>query len=115
VIEPQSCPAQDELEEVTPIAEFNGTILYRCPPVLQVSPWAAKGAQIGFRPSVILSATLAQSEGIEEGGLATIDGQVVRVTLDANLKGHIAMSALGERGYRFKTVSVASAQSSTTN
>ncbi|MEF3192543.1 MAG: ferredoxin, partial [Campylobacterales bacterium] len=108
VIEPQSCPAQDELEEVTPIAEFNGTILYRCPPVLQVSPWAAKAFKIG---EVVMrgSAQFAIAAKISDGAHVEVAGERARFTLDPMLKGTVALAPITRgslSGYRYMKVHI---------
>ncbi|NPA64113.1 MAG: ferredoxin, partial [Epsilonproteobacteria bacterium] len=101
------------------LPEFNGTVIYRCEPVLQFSPFTNKAHQLRQRGKLYASETFMQDLGLAEGDKVKIQKDNITITTEVELDDKIASGAyigtfdpeLGaERlfgdGYRFVEVTI---------
>lgn len=111
----------DEIEEIADIAEYNGTVVYRCNPVLQFNQFTAKCSQLKEEQKLHGSAQFAIAAKITDGALVAIDtgrGESVKrvFKIDTKLKGTVALidsfddDVSADKvlcGYRFKKSKIA--------
>jgi NADH-quinone oxidoreductase subunit G len=107
-----------EPETVEELPEFNGTVVYRCDPVLQFNTFTARTKQLGGESRALLgSEQFATAARIADGDRIVIarDGrETERVfKLDTTLKGTIALEPTFDTGftgagaaYRFEKVKI---------
>ena len=93
------------LEEVADLPEFNGTVIYRCDPVLQFGPQTYKASQLSKEEPILYgSKQFAIAAKLKEGARVrlTIEGlKMERVfKIDPNLKGTIALNPTFDLGLR---------------
>jgi NADH-quinone oxidoreductase subunit G len=121
ILEYKTSPTVIELEEIQDIDSFNGSVVYRCNPVLQFNRWSAKTTQL--KTTQFLHGSKQFSIGAKINDLDTVeiefDGQkLTRVfKIDKNLKGTIAFLDTFEDDdviddYRYKRAKITSLGSS---
>ncbi len=107
-----------EPEAVEELPEFNGTVVYRCDPVLQFNTFTARTKQLENESRALTgSEQFATAARICDGDLVVIDRGGVRIErefrLDPTLKGTIALAPTFDTGfagsggaYRFEKVKI---------
>jgi len=63
-----------KLEEVAPLPEFNGSVVYRCEPVLQFSPFTHKAHQLNWECELVGSKQFSIAAKLSDGDLVEIEG-----------------------------------------
>ncbi|WP_200763327.1 NADH-quinone oxidoreductase subunit G [Nitrosophilus alvini] len=95
VIEPKLTEAESKIEEIEELPEFNGTIIYRCEPVLQFSPFTNKAHQLSSTGELTGSKQFAIAAKLQDGDKVIIrsrNGEMQRVfRIDTDLKGTVAL------------------------
>ena len=71
------------------LPEFNGTVIYRCEPVLQFSPFTNKAHQIKSEGKLYCSETFLQENSLEEGDKVEIQKENISITLEVVLDDKI--------------------------
>ncbi len=96
-------PAASKCEAVADLPEFNGTVVYQCDPVLQFNTFTARTAQLEKNADLIGSEQFATAARLKDGDVVMIgSGDAARqrrFTVDAALKGTIALEPTFDRGY----------------
>lgn len=96
VLENATCKADGELEELEDMPEFNGTIVYRCDPVLQFNNYTAKTKQLPKENCLLGSAQFSIAAKISDGDTVEISYGSTKIRrefrLDNELKGTIALN-----------------------
>ncbi len=109
--------ANSTLEDIEDLAEFNGTVIYRCDEVLQFNALTAKCAALGADSALVGSAQFAVAARVSDGDLITITSagtdRVREFKLDNTLKGTIALEPMVDREplsllgrYRYEKVTI---------
>ncbi|WP_200763329.1 NADH-quinone oxidoreductase subunit G [Nitrosophilus alvini] len=120
VIEPKLTEAETKIEEIEELPEFNGTIIYRCEPVLQFSPFTNKAHQLSEQGGLYASRAFLEEHGLEPGDKVEVAGKECEVTvmvkLDDKIDGNIAylstfdknidVEKLFAAGYRFAEANI---------
>ena len=102
--------AQGELEDVSDLPEFNGTVVYDSNPVLQFNNYTNKAKQLERDTTLRGSAQFAAAAKITDGDRVSIefDGVSIERTfkLDSELKGTVALNptfdGVSMSGYKFR-------------
>ena len=100
-----------DCEAVAELPEFNGTVVYRCDPVLQFNAYTARAKQLDDRGELRGSEQFATAAKITDGDMVEIDGtRTRRFRIDAALKGTVALEPgydrPASRAYRFETATI---------
>jgi NADH-quinone oxidoreductase subunit G len=110
--------ARKSVEPIADLPEFNGTVVYRCEPVLQFSPFTNKAHQLHEKGKLYASETFMQDLGLAAGDKVDIQKDDITIRAEVALDDKIASGAyigtfdpsLGaERlfdGYRFAQVTI---------
>ena len=121
VLETKEVATEESVETIADIGEYNGTVVYRCNPVLQFSPFTNKASQLKDENVLYGATQFATAAKISDGDHISIDfgdGKVSKKVfkLDTSLKGTIAIlgsfdEAISAKtvpyGYRFKKTKIA--------
>ncbi|NPA84373.1 MAG: ferredoxin, partial [Epsilonproteobacteria bacterium] len=106
------------VEPIAQLPEFNGTVIYRCEPVLQFSPFTNKAHQLQERGKLYASETFLQDLGLQEGDKVNIQKDDITIAAEVALDDKIGSGAyigtfdptLGSErlfdGYRFTQVTI---------
>jgi len=107
-----------EPEPVEALPEFNGTVVYRCEPVLQFNAFTARTKQLGNESRALTgSEQFATAARIADGDVVVIESAAGRTErtfrVDPELKGTIALAPTFDTGlpgaggaYRFEKVKI---------
>ncbi len=110
--------ARKNVEPIAELPEFNGTVVYRCEPVLQFSPFTNKAHQLASTGKLYASETFMQELGLSEGDKVNIKKDNTNITVEVELDDKIGSGAyLGTfdpnldvsglfEGYRFAEVTI---------
>ncbi|BCD67431.1 NADH-quinone oxidoreductase subunit G [Nitratiruptor sp. YY09-18] len=110
--------SRKNIEPIAELPEFNGTVVYRCEPVLQFSPFTNKAHQLTEHAKLYASETFMQENGLQEGDKVNIKRDDINITLEVALDDKIGSGAyIGtfdksidvepfQKGYRFKEVTI---------
>jgi len=97
--------AREKVKEIEELPEFNGTIVYRCEPVLQFSPFTARAHQLNEKSELIGSEQFAIAAKIKDGDQVIIKskfGELKRVfRIDTSLKGTVALLGTFDMGLSY--------------
>ena len=121
MLESKEVATEESVETIADIGEYNGTVVYRCNPVLQFSPFTNKASQLRDENVLYGSQQFATAAKISDSDQISIDfgdGKVIKnmFKLDTSLKGTIAIlgsfdEAVSAKtlpyGYRFKKTKIA--------
>ncbi|NPA63716.1 MAG: ferredoxin, partial [Epsilonproteobacteria bacterium] len=100
------------------LEEFNGTVVYRCEPVLQFSPFTNKAHQLREKAKLYASETFLNELDLKEGDKVNIQKDDINITIEVALDDKIGSGAyLGTfdkevdvtplfREYRFSEVNI---------
>ncbi|BAF69409.1 NADH-quinone oxidoreductase subunit G [Nitratiruptor sp. SB155-2] len=119
VIEPQRVNlSRKNVEPIAELPEFNGTVIYRCEPVLQFSPFTNKAHQLTESAKLYASETFLNELGLQEGDKVNIQKDDTNITVEVALDDKIGSGAyIGTfdknidisplfAGYRFSEVQI---------
>ena len=91
-----SAKVDENLEAIENLPEFNGTVVYRCEPTLQFSPFTNMAHQLRGEPIVVGSEQFAKVAKIKDNDLVEVEFKnqsLKRVfKVDESLKGTIALA-----------------------
>ncbi len=109
VLENQSVATETSVEEIADIGEFNGTVVYRCNPVLQFNAFTNKASQLKELNVLRGSSQFATAAKISDNDHISIDlgdGNITKKVfkLDTSLKGTIALLGSFDEAISAKTV-----------
>ncbi|WP_281951986.1 NADH-quinone oxidoreductase subunit G [Nitrosophilus kaiyonis] len=97
--------SREKIEEIEELPEFNGTVVYRCEPVLQFSPFTAKAHQLNEKSKLVGSEQFAIAAKLKDGDEVMIKssfGELKRVfKIDTNLKGTVALLGSFDMGLSY--------------
>ncbi|BCD61490.1 NADH-quinone oxidoreductase subunit G [Nitratiruptor sp. YY08-26] len=103
-------------ESIEELPEFNGTVIYRCEPVLQFSPFTNKAHQLQEHGKLYASETFLDEFDLKEGDKVNIQKDDITITVEVALDDKIGSGAyIGTfdksidiaplfKGYRFTEV-----------
>jgi NADH-quinone oxidoreductase subunit G len=106
------------VEAIADIDSFNGTVVYRCNPVLQFSPFTAKASQLAEPARLVATEAFIQANGLEGCAEVVVTHNQKSVTLplatDAKFAGNVAFvptfdqdkQIFDDRDYRFAVVDI---------
>ena len=110
---------EESIEEIEDLPEFNGTVVYRCEPVLQFSPFTAKAHQLRNKAKLYVSETFMEKFGLKERDKVEIQKENNTITLEVELDNKIESGAyistfdksidtetIFNDGYRFTEVNI---------
>ena len=111
--------SREKIEEIEELPEFNGTVVYRCEPVLQFSPFTAKAHQLKENGGLYASETFLNEFELKEGDKVKIQKENNTITLEVKLDDKIGSGAyistfdknidsgkIFDNGYRFTEVNI---------
>ncbi|WP_281951987.1 NADH-quinone oxidoreductase subunit G [Nitrosophilus kaiyonis] len=111
--------SREKIEEIEELPEFNGTVVYRCEPVLQFSPFTAKAHQLNENGGLYASETFLNEFELKEGDKVKIQKENNTITLEVKLDDKIGSGAyistfdkniesekIFGNGYRFTQVNI---------
>ncbi len=111
--------AREKVKEIEELPEFNGTIVYRCEPVLQFSPFTAKTHQLKEMGGLYASETFLNEFELKVGDKVKIQKENYTITLEVKLDDKIGSgayiptfdknidtNAIFGKGYRFTEVNL---------
>jgi len=111
--------SREKIEEIEELPEFNGTVVYRCEPVLQFSPFTAKAHQLNENGGLYASETFLNEFELKEGDKVKIQKENNTITLEVKLDDKIGSGAyistfdknidsgkIFDNGYRFTEVNI---------
>ncbi len=110
--------SRKSVEPVAELPEFNGTVIYRCEPVLQFSPFTNKAHQLREVGKLYASETFMKDLGLEEGDKVNIQKDDITINTMVTLDDKIGSGAYigtfdptleSEKlfdGYRFSEVTI---------
>ncbi len=97
--------SRKNIEPIADLEEFNGTVIYRCEPVLQFSPFTNKAHQLRWECVLVGSQQFAMAAKIQDGDMVTIHTQYgdiqKRFRIDPKLKGTIALLGTSDLGMQY--------------
>ena len=85
--------ARKNIEPIAELPEFNGTVIYRCEPVLQFSPFTNKAHQLRSKGKLYASETFLKEMGLEEGNKVNIQKDDITITTEVELDDKIGSGA----------------------
>jgi NADH-quinone oxidoreductase subunit G len=95
LLEIEATTPTDEVEEIEEIKEFNGSVVYRCNPILHFNEFTAKSTTLKTDSVLTASKQFAIASKIEDKDLVEIDINGVKIQkvfkIDTSLKGTIAL------------------------
>jgi NADH-quinone oxidoreductase subunit G len=111
--------SRKNIEPIAELPEYNGTVIYRCEPVLQFSPFTNKAHQLNWSCELIGSSQFAIAAKLNDGDMVRIKtsfGEIEkRFSIDSKLKGTIALMGVSDMGslyfdlqgkYRYEIVKI---------
>jgi NADH-quinone oxidoreductase subunit G len=110
--------SRKNVEPIAELPEFNGTVIYRCEPVLQFSPFTKKAHQLQEKGKLYASETFLKELGLEEGDKVNIQKDNITIAAEVALDDKIGSGAYigtfdpsleSEKlfdGYRFSEVTI---------
>jgi NADH-quinone oxidoreductase subunit G len=97
--------SRKNVEPIAELPEFNGTVIYRCEPVLQFSPFTHKAHQLNWPCDVVGSQQFAVAAKIKDGDKIRIHSKYgtfeKRFVVDEKLKGTIALFGASDLGAKY--------------
>ena len=97
--------ARKNIEPIAELPEFNGTVIYRCEPVLQFSPFTNKAHQLHWPCELVGSHQFSVAAKLEDGDEVVIHskfGEIVkRFRIDPKLKGTVALLGTSDLGIEY--------------
>ncbi len=97
--------SRKNIEPIAELPEFNGTVIYRCEPVLQFSPFSHKAHQLNWSSDLIGSEQFSVAAKLQDGDHVVIFSQFGKIykqfRIDKKLKGTIALMGVSDMGMRF--------------
>jgi NADH-quinone oxidoreductase subunit G len=100
-----------KIDELSDIGEFNGTVVYRCNPVLQFSPFTAKCSAISEQARLLASQSFMEKHTLQPNDVVELisEGKSIQLIVNSDLKisGDYALLPTFDRlgtsntGYRF--------------
>ncbi|SMC08988.1 NADH-quinone oxidoreductase subunit G [Nitratiruptor tergarcus] len=92
-------------EPIEELPEFNGTVIYRCEPVLQFSPFTNKAHQLAWECDLVGSEQFSVAAKLEDGDHVVIHsrhGEIYKkFKIDKKLKGTIALLGVSDMGEKY--------------
>jgi len=85
--------SRKNIEPIAQLPEFNGTVIYRCEPVLQFSPFTNKAHQLASKGKLYASETFLKEMGLEEGNKVNIQKDDITITVEVELDDKIGSGA----------------------
>ncbi len=85
--------SRKNIEPIAELPEFNGTVIYRCEPVLQFSPFTNKAHQLQESGKLYASETFLEEFGLQEGDKVNIQKDDITITVEVALDDKIASGA----------------------
>ncbi len=85
--------SRKNVEPIAELPEFNGTVIYRCEPVLQFSPFTNKAHQLATTAKLYASETFMQEMGLAEGDKVNIKKDDTNITVEVELDDKIGSGA----------------------
>ena len=85
--------SRKNIEPIAELPEFNGTVIYRCEPVLQFSPFTNKAHQLRSQGKLYASETFLKEMGLEEGNKVNIQKDDITITVEVELDDKIGSGA----------------------
>ncbi|BAF69408.1 NADH-quinone oxidoreductase subunit G [Nitratiruptor sp. SB155-2] len=106
VIEPQRVNlSRKNVEPIAELPEFNGTVIYRCEPVLQFSPFTNKAHQLNWSCDLIGSEQFSIAAKLSDGDKVVVQtkfGAIAKTfRIDPKLKGTVALLGVSDMGIEF--------------
>ncbi len=85
--------SRKNIEPIEELPEFNGTVIYRCEPVLQFSPFTNKAHQLRTKGKLYASETFLNDLGLKEGDKVNIQKDNITISIEVERDGFIASGA----------------------
>jgi len=85
--------SRKNIEPIAELPEFNGTVIYRCEPVLQFSPFTNKAHQLRSKGKLYASETFLKEMDLEEGNKVNIQKDDITITVEVELDDKIGSGA----------------------
>ena len=85
--------SRKNIEPIADLEEFNGTVIYRCEPVLQFSPFTNKAHQLSERAKLYASETFLNELGLQEGDKVNLQKEDTTITVEVALDDKIGSGA----------------------
>ena len=85
--------SRKNIEPIAELPEFNGTVIYRCEPVLQFSPFTNKAHQLQERAKLYASETFLEEFGLQVGDKVNIQKDDITITVEVALDDKIGSGA----------------------
>ncbi len=111
--------SRKNIEPIAELPEFNGTVIYRCEPVLQFSPFTNKAHQLHWSCDLVGSYQFSVAAKLEDGDEVVIHskfGEIIKhFRIDLKLKGTVALLGTSDLGmdyfamqgnYRYERVKI---------
>ena len=115
-LQPAGAVETGECEAVEALPEFNGSVIYRCDPVLQFNAYTARTAQLEKETALVGSEQFAMAAQLKHGDRVRMNGTTAererRFIIDPKLKGTVALEPTFDTGfssggvYRYEKVSI---------
>ncbi len=97
--------SRKSVEPIEELPEFNGTVVYRCEPVLQFSPFTNRAHQLTWACDLIGSEQFSVAAKLQDGDRVVIHSRFGEIEktfrIDPKLKGTIALMGVSDMGSRF--------------
>ena len=85
--------SRKNIEPIADLEEFNGTVIYRCEPVLQFSPFTNKAHQLTEQGKLYASETFLNELGLKDGDKVNLQKEDTTITVEVALDDKIGSGA----------------------
>ena len=118
MLESQEVTTEESVETIADIGEYNGTVVYRCNPVLQFSSFTNKASQLNENAALMATESFLGANALEEGSQVSLELAGVSVTLPvvktSKFEGNFAFvptfeqnqQLFSDEAYRFAVVNL---------
>ncbi len=97
--------SRKNIEPIAQLPEFNGTVIYRCEPVLQFSPFTNKAHQLNWSCDLVGSYQFSVAAKLQDGDEVVIHssfGEIIKYfRIDPKLKGTVALLGTSDLGMKY--------------